>query len=116
MLKSKKPKFKRQEQSRYKRLADKWRKPRGIHSKLRKKQKTKGSRPSIGYGNPKSIKGLHPSGLREVRVSNPSDLEGIDQKSQAIRIAGTVGKRKRAKILEKAKKMKLKVLNPGVMS
>lgn len=115
MLKSKKPKFKRQEQSRYKRLANKWRRPRGLHSKLRTKKKGKGSRPSIGYGNPESIKGLHPSGLREVRVSNPSDLEGVDQKSQAVRIAGSVGKRKRMEILKKAKKMKLKVLNPGVM-
>lgn len=112
--KSNKPKFKRQEQSRYKKLEDKWRKPKGMHSKLRKRKRGKGFRPSIGYGNPESIKGLHPSGFRELHVSNPNDLDAVDKKTHAVRVSSTVGKRKKTEILKKAKKMKITVLNPGV--
>ncbi|MFQ6135803.1 MAG: 50S ribosomal protein L32e [Candidatus Hydrothermarchaeales archaeon] len=113
MQKKKKPKFKRQESARYKKLGDKWRKPRGIHSKLRKGKRGKGVKPSIGYGNPERIRGVHPSGFREVLISNPSKLDDIDPKTQAVRIAGKVGKRKRGEILKKARKLKLKVLNTG---
>lgn len=114
MLKKDKPNFNRQEHFRYKKLKATWRKPRGMHSKLRKRKRGKGFRPSVGYGNPESIRGIHPCGLREVLVSNSSDLDDVDKKSHAVRIASTVGKRKRQNILKKAKKMKVKVLNPGV--
>jgi len=40
------------------------------------------------------------------------DLEGIDGKRQAIRIASCVGMKKRLMIEEKAKEMGLKILNP----
>ena len=35
-MSNKRPKFKRQNWFRYKRLGDKWRRPRGIHSKMRR--------------------------------------------------------------------------------
>jgi large subunit ribosomal protein L32e len=108
----KKPKFLRQSAKAYKRLGSKWRRPRGIHSKLRRHEKGKGFIPSPGYGAPKKLRGLHPSGFKEVLVSNLNDLLKVDAKKEAVKIAHTVGKKKRSKILKKAEELKIKVLNP----
>lgn len=45
-------------------------------------------------------------------VSRPSDLEAIDSKEEAARIAGNVGERKRLAIIDKAKELEIKILNP----
>jgi len=108
----KKPKFKRWMSQAYKRIKEAWRRPKGLHSKLRKRIKSKGKIPSPGYGAPKNLKYLHPSGFKEVLVHNVKELERIDTKKEAARIAHTVGKKKRKEILKKAEELKIKVLNP----
>lgn len=111
--KRKKPKFPRQYAHRKKRVSVKtWRKPRGIYSKQHMKIKGKGAKPTPGYGQPRKIRGLHPSGFEEVLVKNVNDLESVNSKKQAVRIAGAVSKRKKKLIVEESKKKKLKVLNP----
>jgi large subunit ribosomal protein L32e len=112
MKKRKKPKFPRQGAKNLKRVKDKWRRPRGKQSKLRRYKKSRGSMPNVGYGSTKSIKGLHPSGFEDVLVYNTKDLEKIDSKKQACRIASNVGKKKRFEIMKKASELKIKVLNP----
>ncbi len=89
-----------------------WRKPRGINSKIRKKLGGKMKMPSISYGAQHEMRYLHPSGLKDVLVYNLRDLEKIDSKKEAARIAASVGKRKRSDIMKKAEEMKLKILNP----
>lgn len=108
----KKPKFLRPGAIAYKRLGRKWRRPRGMHAKLRRHEKSKGKMPSPGYGAPKELRYLHPSGLKEVLVSNVNDLQKIDPKTEAVRIAHIVGKKKRTQLLKKAEELKIKVLNP----
>jgi len=108
----KKPKFRRWMSQAYKRVKESWRRPRGIHSKVRIRKKGKIKMPSVGYGAPKELRFLHPSGLKEVLISNLKDLEKVDPKTQAIRIAHTVGEKKRKEIIKKAEEMKIKVLNP----
>jgi large subunit ribosomal protein L32e len=108
----KKPKFRRQESWRYKRVKDTWRKPHGIDSKMRKKVKGWPASPTIGYRSPKKTRGLHPSGFLETRVQSVEDLGGIDPELQAIRIARTVGGRKRIEILALAEEKGIHVLNP----
>lgn len=108
----KKPKFLRQSAVAYKRLGKKWRHPRGMHSKVRRHEKGKGRMPSPSYGAPKELRYLHPSGFREVLVHNIKDLEKIDPEKEAVKIAHTVGKKKRPEILKKVEEMKVKVLNP----
>ena len=111
----KKPKFRRQESWRYKRVKNTWRKPHGIDSKMRKKVKGWPPSPTPGYRSPKKTRGLHPSGFLETRVQSVEDLGGIDPELQAIRIARTVGDRKRVEILALAERKGIHVLNPRTM-
>ena len=41
----------------------------------------------------------------------PADLEGLDSKTQAVRVGGTVGGRKAEQIQKKADELGLRVLN-----
>lgn len=110
-VKRKKPKFARPESWRYVRLKENWRRPRGLDNKIRKRFKGLPRRVSVGYRSPKATRTLHPSGYKEVLTYNTEQLNEIDPNTQAIRIAHTVGKRKRAEILSEARKDKIVVLN-----
>jgi len=110
-VKNKKPSFARSESWRYVRLKESWRRPRGLDNKMRRKIKGWPQTVNAGYRGPKATRGLHPSGYREVLVYNAEDLGRIDSETQAARIAHTVGKRKRAKILIEARKKEIKILN-----
>jgi large subunit ribosomal protein L32e len=65
----------------------------------------------MGYKGAKITRGLHPSGFREVIVHNVEEIMSVDPKTQAARIAHTVGKRKRAQIIAEGKKRKVHILN-----
>jgi large subunit ribosomal protein L32e len=108
---NKKPSFVRSESWRYDKFSESWRRPRGLDHKMRRKIKGWPPTVSTGYKGPKIASGLHPSGYREVLVSNISDIAKIDPATQAARIAHTIGMRKRAQIIAEAKKRKVYVLN-----
>jgi len=108
---NKKPKFLRAESWRFDRFSTSWRRPRGLDNKIRRKILGWPPGPSTGYKGPKVARFLHPSGYKEVIVFNVADLSAIDPNTQAARIAHTVGKRKRALIVEEAKKLNIKILN-----
>lgn len=107
-----KPEFLRQLKESIKRLKGKWRKPRGKQSKMRLHKKGKRKVVKIGWGAPKNLRYKHPSGYYEVLIENLKQLDSINPETHAIRISSRVGRRKRALILEKAKKLGIKVLNP----
>jgi len=107
-----KKRFKRQEYARYKKLGEKWRKPKGKTSKMRRYEKGKPAMPSIGYRKPRKKRNLHPSGYKDILVRNLAEIESINPSSEAARIASTVGARKKKLILKKAKKLGVKILNP----
>ncbi len=106
------PKFVRWLSVSLKRVRSPWRKPHGINSKVRAKLKGKLPMPTVGYGAPKKMRYLHPSGFREILVNNLNDLGKVNAEKEAVKIASAVGARKRTEILKKAGEMKLKVLNP----
>jgi large subunit ribosomal protein L32e len=103
--------FKRQCIHQKKKLDDVWRRPRGLQSKQRKQIRAKGRLPKPGFGGPAAVRGLHPSGYEEVLVFAPVDLEGLNAETQGVRVAATVGNRKREIIQEKALGLGLKVFN-----
>ena len=109
--KKKKPAFVRPESWRYMKLKENWRRPRGLDNKMRRKIKGWPPSVSVGYKGPKVARGLHPSGYKEVLVHNAKELSSIDPKTEAARIAHTVGKKKRTQILAEAKKLKVFILN-----
>jgi large subunit ribosomal protein L32e len=109
--KRKKPAFVRPESWRYIRLKENWRRPKGLDHKIRKKFKGWPAAVSIGYGGPKIARGLHPSGYKEILIYNAEGLLEVDPKTQAVRIAHTVGRRKRARIINEARKKRITILN-----
>ncbi len=113
IISRRRPKFIRQESWRYVRVKENWRRPRGIDSKMRLKLKSRPALVNIGYGSPKKVRGLHPSGKKEVLIHNVEELEKINPEVEVARIAHTVGLRKRIQILERAKELGITVLNPG---
>jgi large subunit ribosomal protein L32e len=108
------PRFVREESWRYKRVKTPWRSPKGKTSRVRRSKKGWPAVVKIGYSRPKATRGLHPSGLRDVLIYRPSDLEKIDLTTQVARIAHTVGENKRVLIVEEAKKRSIRILNPGL--
>ncbi len=115
----KKPKFLRQEWFRMgnrRKKWMKWRSTRGNQSKLRMHIKGKGHAPNAGWGSPRSMRALHPSGLEEVLVSSIRQLGGLDPSRHAARIFHGVGGRKRKDIQAAADAAKIKVLNPRKVS
>jgi large subunit ribosomal protein L32e len=108
----KKPKFLKQGARYLKKVKKRWIRPKGVHSKLKVKEKSKGAIPNVGYRSPRKLRGLHPSGFREVFIQNMNDLEKIDNKKEAGRISSRIGKKKREVIVDRAKQLKIKLLNP----
>lgn len=107
------PAFNRDQWFRYKKIdRDVWRKPSGISNKQLKQYRYRGRMPRAGYGGPALARGLHPSGFREVLVHNPAELSLLDPKTQAARIAGGVGARKRRELESLAAEKGVRVLNP----
>ncbi len=105
-----KPKFNVQNLGFMKSVKARWRKPRGMGNKKRRKHQWAGASPRIGYKNSAAIRGNHPAGLPEILIATPKQLDGI--KGKLVRIISTVGARKALDIMNAAKAAGLTVLNP----
>ncbi|MDI6916318.1 MAG: 50S ribosomal protein L32e [Thermoplasmatales archaeon] len=112
-MKKRKPEFLRQEWFRYRKLGMKWRKAKGIQSKMKKHVKYRTPSPRIGYSSPKDVKGLHSSGFKEIMVYNINEIDSVNKDTEAIRIGHSVGAKKRNEIEKKADDMGIKLLNRG---
>lgn len=113
--KKKLPDFVRSDSWKVKRLKDSgWRKPKGLDNKMRIQRKGWPPIVKIGYRKIKEARGLHPSGLEEVLVRNVKDLNGLDKEKHIIRVASSVGRKKRIEIIEEAMKLGLKIANPRI--
>jgi len=106
------PDFVRPESWRYERLKPMWRKPKGLDNKVRKGKKGWPRRVKVGYRGPAESRYLHPSGHYEVVVQNQVQLESLVPGRDVARIGATVGAKKRAQILDRAKELGLRVVNP----
>lgn len=113
MAEARKPRFKRQESWRLKRLPEAWRRPRGGTNRMRKEKSGWPPKVKVGYGSSANSRGLHPRGLSERLVEKVSDLDGLDPKAHIVRLSRRLGERKRLVLLEKAKQLNLHVANPG---
>lgn len=107
-------KFKRHHSDRYHRVAENWRKQKGIDSCVRRRFRGTIPQPNIGYGSNKKTKFMNPAGLRVYVVKNVADLDVLlmHTKTYAAEIAHNVSSKNRVEIVTKAKSLGLKVTNP----
>lgn len=110
-IKERKPVFIRQDNPKRRKLNYKWRRPKGIHSKIRHHFKGRRKMPSPGYKSPFEVKGMHSSGLEIIMVSSSDGVTKIKKDTQGIIIPKAVGKKKKLEILKKAKELGVQVLN-----
>ena len=101
--------FRRHDSHKKKRISSSWRKPTGIHNKMKGNIASKGRKVKVGYGTPRNLRGLHPSGIRPTLVRNLNDLESPDV--EGIIISGKVGLKKRFEIETLADDKGIKILN-----
>ena len=105
IIRKKKPNFVRQDTNKTKRLKKVWRKPKGLHSKIRLNKKGHAKSPSQGYRSPKNIRRK-----KHILVHALKDLENVKE----VVIAKTVGKKKKLELLKKAKELGVNVLNINI--
>lgn len=110
-IKSKKPNFIRQDAHKKIRLGKSWKKPKGLHSKIRLKWKGYRKAVSRGYIGPKITRNLHKSGLTGKIVHRINDIVSIKKEKEGAIIAGNVGQKKKVEILKKAKELGIRILN-----
>jgi len=113
-LKARIPKLVRQESWRYKRVKVSWRRPTGVTNRMRRRRGGWPKTVSVGYKTQEELRHLHPSGFKEVNIYRPSDLGKLDPKTCVARIGHTVGERKRVAILDRARELQIRILNPRV--
>jgi large subunit ribosomal protein L32e len=106
-IKRKRPSFPRQES--LTRLKNTWRRPRGKRSKMRMRKRGRGARPSVGYRSPAAVRGLSPSGRREVLISTINDMNQINPATEIGVIRHSVGARKRKELLTHAAEKQIPV-------
>jgi large subunit ribosomal protein L32e len=95
--------------------AIKWRKQKGIDSRVRRRFKGQILQPKIGYGTDKKWKHVLPNGFKKFRVNNVAELEVLmmSNKTYCAEIASAVGVQKRKAILERAAQLNIRVINPN---
>ncbi|MFT7615455.1 MAG: large subunit ribosomal protein L32e [Candidatus Woesearchaeota archaeon] len=80
-----------------------YRKPKGLHNKVKDGKKGHIKTISTGYGYPVATRGQTRAGLQIVTVSTISDLEGLDSKKVALIMPSSLGLIKSQALAEAAK-------------
>ncbi len=111
--KAKKPGFSRHASHRKPKLADNWRRPKGLQNKLRLNKKSRGPRVSTGYRTPVLVRGRAQSGRKELVIRTKEELLSAEPETHAL-IIGRVGNKRRLELLEEAKKQGFEILNHDV--
>ena len=94
----KKRTFFRQDHHKKKRLAKKWRKPRGCDSKQRLRMQNR-VKVSPGYGNPKTLHDTT-SGLLKIYVSSLNEIPNVDAKKHTVVLSSKIGLKKKLPIIQ----------------
>ena len=109
--------FKSQDYKRYKKLGSRWRRPVGMHSKLKINKGGSGIVPRIGYRTPNAIRFMSrvtdskgTSLVKTHLIHSINELERVP-KGEHIIIASNVGKKKVVLLAEKAKQLGMNIVN-----
>ncbi len=110
-LKAKKPNFLREDYQKRACIPLPWRRPRGVHSKLRHRFAGHRALVDPGYGSPKEVYGLSPSGYEQILVHTINEMQNLNSKTQGAILGSTIGLPRKIALLTEAKKLGVKVLN-----
>ena len=109
-ISSKRPTFLKQKCKQKKRLANKWRKPRGSDSKIKVNKKDYPKKVKSGYRGPKEVRGLSRLGMKIINISNVKDLDNIKKDVEIVCIA-KVGQKNKIKIVKICQEKKINIIN-----
>jgi large subunit ribosomal protein L32e len=115
IFRKRKPVFSRQDSTKKPKLGDKWRKPKGLQSKMRQRLKHHKRVVKVGYKAPALIRGYHKSGFKEVLVATLQEIEALKQDEGAI-IAGSTSIRTKQILIAACQKKNVPVLNINIDS
>lgn len=110
-MKSKKPRFLKQDSFKKKTIRQRWGKPKGLHSKMRHHLRGYNVCVRVGYRTPESVRGLSSNGMREVCVSTFNDLQKMDAQKDICVLSSTLGQRKKVSIVQEAVHRGLSIRN-----
>jgi len=113
LMERREPRWMRMDEWRFLRVAhrESWRRPKGNDNKIRLEIKGYPKRVKVGYGKPRLVRNLHPTGFKLVIVHRPEDVDKVDPTREAIVIGRTVGLRKRVEIVRRAIERGVRVIN-----
>lgn len=96
-------------------LQHKWRKPKGIDNRVRRRFKGQYLMPNIGYGSNKRTRHMLPTGFKKFLVHNVRELEVLLMQNRVYcgEIAHGVSSKKRKEIVERAKQLSVRLTNPN---
>ena len=109
-ISAKRPEFVMQDHHKRKDTQRRWRKPKGMHSKMRHGVWGRPVSVKTGYRGPLEVRGLHKSGLISILVNNMTELAAIDPKIQGV-VLGNVGGKKKTELLNACKQKSITVFN-----
>ena len=108
-MKAKMPTFIRTDTNQ-KKFRARYRKPRGLHNKIRLNKAGHQKKAAPGYGTPRTLRHFTREGLKHVLIFNKQGLEAL-QKNELPLLAAGVSLRNRIKILEQAQQKKIRIGN-----
>lgn len=109
-ISAKRPHFRHFDWQKRKEVGTRWRRPRGLHNKMRKGVWGKPATVNPGYRGPVAVRGLSQEGLVRSLVYTVSEVAKLDAKKHAV-IVGSMGGRMRVAVLGECKKKGITVLN-----
>ncbi len=110
-------KFHRREFHKRKKLSMAWRKPKGMHSKVRRKEKKTFKMPDPSFMKPKNQRFKHPSGLEQIIINSKKQFKKIiEEKKDTLNnyifvLNSKLSKKTIKEILENALKLKIRIAN-----
>ncbi|MBI2141227.1 hypothetical protein HYU16_02275 [Candidatus Woesearchaeota archaeon] len=111
VMKARKPNFRIQNSNDpRKRFAGRWKRPKGLQSKMRERRKGNPRYIEPGYGSPREVRGTTAEGFFPVVVRSLGDIAGVKE-GAGIVISAAVGMRKKAVLIGAAAGRKLRLLN-----
>ncbi len=110
---AKKPQFLQRsfKKSKLVRVPGRWKHPRGLHNKLRRRRRGIGPWINTGYKMPLQVRGLLRNGLKPVVIATVAAVKNIDPKKETAIIQASVGKKKRLAIVKEAIKQNVSLVN-----